>query len=214
MHYEPARLLARRHADRVRQLPGGRVRDRDGGSRRERHRPPDRRRERLLGLLVARWDEDPVLEHPVRPVDRTDACRASPTSTGCPTDIYLMDADGSNVVRLTDDPASEYQPVWSPDGSEDRVRSIAGRSAALAPGDLLTMRSRWNRRSPDLERGRRQRLLAELVARRIADRLRGDPERRTGGSGPSTRTARTSGRSLAGRSGIRRQPRAGRPTGA
>ena len=39
-----------------------------------------------------------------------------PHEHGCPTDIYLMDADGSNVVRLTDDPASEYQPVWSPDG--------------------------------------------------------------------------------------------------
>jgi Tol biopolymer transport system component len=34
----------------------------------------------------------------------------------CPTDIYLMDADGSNVVRLTDDPAGEFMPRWSPDG--------------------------------------------------------------------------------------------------
>jgi WD40 repeat protein len=40
-----------------------------------------------------------------------------PHEHGCPTDIYLMDADGSNVVRLTDDLASEYQPVWSPDGT-------------------------------------------------------------------------------------------------
>jgi dipeptidyl aminopeptidase/acylaminoacyl peptidase len=39
-----------------------------------------------------------------------------PHEHGCPTDIYVMDTDGSNVVRLTDDPASEYQPVWSPDG--------------------------------------------------------------------------------------------------
>ena len=31
-----------------------------------------------------------------------------PHEHGCPTDIYVMDADGSNVVRLTDDPASEY----------------------------------------------------------------------------------------------------------
>ena len=35
----------------------------------------------------------------------------------CPTDIYMMDADGSNVERLTDDPAGEFMPVWSPDGS-------------------------------------------------------------------------------------------------
>jgi dipeptidyl aminopeptidase/acylaminoacyl peptidase len=39
-----------------------------------------------------------------------------PHEHGCPTDIYRMDVDGSNVVRLTDDAASEYQPVWSPDG--------------------------------------------------------------------------------------------------
>jgi dipeptidyl aminopeptidase/acylaminoacyl peptidase len=39
-----------------------------------------------------------------------------PHEHGCPTDIYVMDAQGSNVVRLTDDPASEYQSVWSPDG--------------------------------------------------------------------------------------------------
>jgi Tol biopolymer transport system component len=34
----------------------------------------------------------------------------------CPTDIYVMDVDGSNVVRLTDDPAGEFMPRWSPDG--------------------------------------------------------------------------------------------------
>ena len=28
-----------------------------------------------------------------------------------------MDADGSNVLRLTDDPAGEFMPTWSPDGS-------------------------------------------------------------------------------------------------
>jgi hypothetical protein len=38
-----------------------------------------------------------------------------PHEYGCPTDIYVMDVDGSNVVRLTDDLGSEYQPVWSPD---------------------------------------------------------------------------------------------------
>ena len=52
-----------------------------------------------------------------------------PHEHGCPTDIYVMDAEGSNVVRLTDDPASEYQPVWSPDGEScgspsDRANAI------------------------------------------------------------------------------------------
>ena len=32
-------------------------------------------------------------------------------------EIYVMDADGSNQLRLTDDPAADSSPVWSPDGS-------------------------------------------------------------------------------------------------
>jgi TolB protein len=31
-------------------------------------------------------------------------------------DIYVMQADGSNQTRLTDDPADDRDPVWSPDG--------------------------------------------------------------------------------------------------
>jgi Tol biopolymer transport system component len=40
-----------------------------------------------------------------------------PHEFGCPTDIYVMGADGSNITRLTDDPLPEFTPVWSPDGS-------------------------------------------------------------------------------------------------
>jgi Tol biopolymer transport system component len=40
-----------------------------------------------------------------------------PHEFGCPTDIYVMDSDGTDVVRLTDDPLPEFMPVWSPDGS-------------------------------------------------------------------------------------------------
>lgn len=32
-------------------------------------------------------------------------------------DIYVANVDGSNIVRLTTDPASDEQPVWSPDGT-------------------------------------------------------------------------------------------------
>ncbi|MPZ92724.1 MAG: hypothetical protein GEU68_14075 [Actinobacteria bacterium] len=31
-------------------------------------------------------------------------------------DIYLMDADGDHALRLTDDPAADVEPAWSPDG--------------------------------------------------------------------------------------------------
>jgi Tol biopolymer transport system component len=34
----------------------------------------------------------------------------------CATDVYVMDADGTNLIRLTNGGAPEYQPVWSPDG--------------------------------------------------------------------------------------------------
>jgi Tol biopolymer transport system component len=33
------------------------------------------------------------------------------------SEIYVMDANGSNVVRLTNNPAGDYAPVWSPDGA-------------------------------------------------------------------------------------------------
>jgi Tol biopolymer transport system component len=45
-----------------------------------------------------------------------DRCTPAGADFACPTDIYAMDADGSNVTRLTSDPAPEYQPAWSPDG--------------------------------------------------------------------------------------------------
>jgi len=31
-------------------------------------------------------------------------------------DIYVMNADGSNAVRVTDHPANDHDPVWMPDG--------------------------------------------------------------------------------------------------
>lgn len=45
----------------------------------------------------------------------------------CPTDIFVMDSDGTHVTRLTSDDASEYQPDWSPDGRRIAfVRSTGG----------------------------------------------------------------------------------------
>lgn len=35
----------------------------------------------------------------------------------CLTDIYVMNADGSDVVHVTNDPGYEFDPAWSPDGT-------------------------------------------------------------------------------------------------
>jgi Tol biopolymer transport system component len=49
----------------------------------------------------------------------------SPGSGITAVDIYAMNADGSNVVRLTDDPGFALGPSWSPDGS--RIAFSSGR---------------------------------------------------------------------------------------
>ncbi len=33
-------------------------------------------------------------------------------------EIYVMNADGSNQTRITNNPATDSQPVWSPDGTQ------------------------------------------------------------------------------------------------
>ncbi len=50
----------------------------------------------------------------------------------CPTDIYMVDAGGGNVTRLTTDPAADYQPAWSPDGSRIAfVKAFNGTATAV-----------------------------------------------------------------------------------
>jgi TolB protein len=38
------------------------------------------------------------------------------SSRGGNFDLYVMNADGTNVERLTDHPAADYDPMWAPDG--------------------------------------------------------------------------------------------------
>ncbi len=50
------------------------------------------------------------------------------------SDVYLVDADGENLVRLTDDPAYDGTPNWSPDG-----RHIAFTSERSGNAELHSM---------------------------------------------------------------------------
>lgn len=59
------------------------------------------------------------------------------TSTANP-DIYVIDVDGSDLTRLTDDPATDARPDWSPDGT--RIAFTSNRDAAPGnPGDIYVM---------------------------------------------------------------------------
>src|SRR5919205_985491 len=49
-------------------------------------------------------------------------------------DIYSVKADGSGLVRLTDDPAADFDPSWSPDG-----RRIAYRHEDARSGQIYVM---------------------------------------------------------------------------
>ncbi len=42
-------------------------------------------------------------------------------------DIYVMDPDGGGIIRLTDDPAEDTDPTWSPDGT--RIAFVSNRDA-------------------------------------------------------------------------------------
>ncbi len=55
---------------------------------------------------------------PVAPAARSRIAFVSVARVGDPTDIYVMNADASGVLRLTENPAFDEEPDWSSDGSK------------------------------------------------------------------------------------------------
>ena len=91
--------------------------------------------------------------------DRTQIVFASNIDDGGKPDIYVMDADGRNVKRLTHEPDSAYsQPVWAPDlsriaftrlGSETKIAAVLTMSSdgtnirRLTPGTVRAYYPSW-----------------------------------------------------------------------
>jgi Tol biopolymer transport system component len=78
-------------------------------------------------------------------------------------DLYTMNADGSDVRRLTTDPANEHDPSWAPDG-----KSIVYSSDKDSRGDLYRL---W------LADGRVERLTRHFVGRAIMPTVSPDGSR-------------------------------------
>ena len=52
----------------------------------------------------------------------------------CNSELYMVRTDGTGLTRLTDNPASDSFPIWSPDGAQ-----IAFNSNRDGPGDIFVM---------------------------------------------------------------------------
>ena len=62
--------------------------------------------------------------------DRTRIAFSS--NRGGSFDLYIMDADGQNLRRLTTDSANEGEPAWTPDGAQIVYTSTRGTATQLA----------------------------------------------------------------------------------
>jgi len=96
------------------------------------------------GTMLTKLTSDPMLiMHPTWSSDGRliafEACRGGDPSTDCPEgesfDIYTINADGSNLINLTQNPAMDRFPSWSPSGV------IAFSSDRSGTDEILVMNS-------------------------------------------------------------------------
>ena len=117
----------------------GRTRRRTGGpglSRCERAEPP----EAELWLRASDGSGEPIQITDAAGDDRSSAWSPDgerlvfDSTRDGNTELYVVNADGSNPVRLTDDPAEDWSASWSPDG-----RTIAFTSDRSGSAQIWTM---------------------------------------------------------------------------
>jgi dipeptidyl aminopeptidase/acylaminoacyl peptidase len=73
----------------------------------------------LLGYVASCERHDAPLAPPRPDVVATSSQRriAFVSSRDGNAEIYVMNADGTGLTRLTNDPAADFDPAWSSDGS-------------------------------------------------------------------------------------------------
>ena len=82
-----------------------------------------------LALLPVLVDSATHIQAALSP-DRTRVAFSS--NRGGNFDIYIMDADGQNVRRLTSNPGHDGEPAWTPDGSRIVYTAASGTSTHIA----------------------------------------------------------------------------------
>ncbi|HET8526867.1 MAG TPA: hypothetical protein VFM81_09560, partial [Actinomycetota bacterium] len=76
------------------------------------------------GSHLRRIPTDVYVEYPAWSPDGTRIAFMGGRSGASEYDIWIVDVDGSNPVRLTDSPGPDGWPAWSPDGSRIAFTSV------------------------------------------------------------------------------------------